>query len=150
LDWHGWLEVAAFAVAACAFATVFAVWLAISAMAATAGQFSGVLVLSVSIVVALTIFAWATLIGWRALETAYDRWPEKRLGTRLVIGASAILLAFMLMLRGPIPGTEIRLSPTAAVLLTLVAALWIVSPAVIVTLRFAVRTRGERRLKSVD
>jgi hypothetical protein len=59
----------------------------------------------------------------------------------LVGGAFAVLSAFMLLLRGAIPGTEIRLSPVAALVLVAIAVLWIVSPAVIVALSVAGRAR---------
>jgi hypothetical protein len=52
-----------------------------------------------------------------------------------------VLSAFMLLLRGAIPGTEIRLSPVAALVLVAIAVLWIVSPAVIVALSIAGRAR---------
>jgi hypothetical protein len=140
LSWQRWLQVAAFATGACILAVVFAVWLVVSAMASVAGQVSAMFGLALSTLIAFGFFAWATLIGWRALETAYQRWPEKRLGTRLVIGSAVVLLGFMLMLRGSIPGTEIRLSAGAAIVLTAIAALWLVSPAVIVALRLARRS----------
>lgn len=141
LSWRNWLLVGAAAFAGWACAILFALWLAIGAMTAGARGGSGIFALAIAAPVALAIFTWATACGWQAIETAYARWPEKRLGTRLVVGAFVILSASMVLLRGGIPGTEIELSPIMAGALVAIAAIWIVSPAVIVALRIARRAR---------
>ncbi|HET9439589.1 MAG TPA: hypothetical protein VFO52_05435 [Longimicrobiales bacterium] len=142
LRWHSWLLVGLAAAVAWAFAVVFAIWLALGAMAATAGERSGIVGLVIAAPVAIAIFTWATMSGWQAIETAYHRWPEHRLGTLMVVGAFVVLSASMLLLRGTIPGTDIRLSPVVAGALVGIAVLWIVSPAVIVALRFARKPRA--------
>lgn len=141
LGWHEWLLVGAAAGVAGGCAMALAVWLGLAAMAAAAGERSGIIGLVLAAPVALAIFTWATLSGWQAIETAYTRWPEKRLGTLMVLGAFAVLSASMLLLRGAIPGTQIELSPAAAGALVAIAVIWIVSPAVIIALRFAARSR---------
>ncbi|HEY0671723.1 MAG TPA: hypothetical protein VGD27_05630 [Longimicrobiales bacterium] len=142
LSWPNWLLVGVAAMIAWACAVMFAIWLALGAMAAAAGERSGIIGLVIAAPVAIAIFTWATMSGWQAIEAAYHRWPEHRLGTLMVVGAFVVLSASMLILRGAIPGTEIRLSPVLAGALVALAVLWIVSPAVIVALRFARRTRG--------
>lgn len=141
LSLRHWALVLALACSGAAFAVPFAIWLAVGAMAAASGESSGTVGLLIAIPLTLMIFAWATMNGWDAFEVAYSRWPQKRLGTLLVAGAFAVLSAFMLLLRGAIPGTEIRLSPAAALMLVAIAVLWIVSPAVIVALSIAGRAR---------
>lgn len=141
LGWRSWALVAASAIAGSAIAVPFAVWLTLSAMAMAAGGTSGAVGLLVAIPLALLVFAWATLNGWDALETAYLRWPQKRLGTLLVLGVCAVLSAGMLILRGAIPGTEVQLSTLASILVIALGLIWIVSPAVIVALSIASRTR---------
>lgn len=137
-----WALVAALGCSGAALAVPFAIWLAIGAMTAASGAASGAVGLFIAIPITLIIFAWATMNGWDAFEIAYSRWPQKRLGTLLVVGAFLVLSAFMLILRGAIPGTEIQLSPVAAFVLVAIAVLWIVSPVVIVALSIAGRGRG--------
>lgn len=141
LGWRNWALVVVAAAAGSAIAVPFAVWLVLSAMAMAAGGTSGAIGLFIAVPVTLIVFAWATLNGWDALEAAYTRWPQKRLGTLLVVGVFAVLSASMLILRGAIPGTEIQLSMLAAIVVVALGVIWIVSPAVIVALSIASRTR---------
>lgn len=135
LSWRKTLFVVVSTVAACCFSVAFGMWIGISTMAARSGYRGGIIALVVAAPIAVAILAWATVLGWHAMEIAYARWPEKRLGSRLVIGATAVLSLFMLLLRGAIPGTDIQLSAFGAIVLVAVAVVWIVSPAVILSLR---------------
>lgn len=139
LGWRGTALLAAVTMVAAGIAVGFALWFGVSAVAATAGAAAATISMLVSTAFSLVVFAWATVNGWHALERAYTRWPEKRLGTMLVVGASAVLSSAMLLLRGTIPGTEIKLSAGAAVVMVVVAVLWIVSPVVFVMLRLTAR-----------
>lgn len=142
LNRRGWMTLGVSTLAASACAITFAFWLTLSAMTAAVGRDFGVVAFGFSLIISLAIFAWATVNGWHALERAYARWPEKRLGTSLVLGAFAVLSGVMLILRGAIPGTAIQLPLGAAIFLVAIAVFWIVSPAVIVSLRMT--SRGYR------
>jgi hypothetical protein len=130
------------AAVACLVGVCLAVWLVVSAMAVQVGDVVGQIAMIMAALTAFAVFAWATVNGWHALDAAYRRWPEKRMGTALVLGAFVILLATMQWLRGGIPGTEIQLSAGASLVLVALAVLWIVSPAVILGLRVAARARS--------
>lgn len=111
-------------------------WLALTAVLARAGSVSGTVALVALIAGALAVVAWATVLGWQAIERAYIRWPDHRIGLRLVIGAFLVLAATALVLRPALPGTELQLSAPALVVGAALAALWIATPAIIVALRF--------------
>jgi len=139
--WPQVLLLAALSVASVVVSVAGAVWLVVTAIGAQAGVGLAQIALAGATLVTLLLFAWATWTGWQAIETATARWPEKRLASALVLGALVAISGGMLVLQGAIPGTGIRLSPIGAILLIVAAVLWIVSPAVIVMLRLAGRTR---------
>ncbi len=134
-----WAITALAAVAAFGIAIITALWLAISAVTARAGNPLAWMLLAASVVVSLGIAVWATVLGWRALENAYARWPDHRLGTGLVLGAFAVLMIALLAVRPAIPGTGLPVSPLGAILVAALATLWIALPVIIITLPFTHR-----------
>jgi hypothetical protein len=113
--------------------------LAISAAVARAGLTSGWVLLAVGILGSLAVVGWSSVAGWRAFESAYHRWPEHRLGARLLIGAFVLIVAALTLLRPVLPWTEIQVRPLALVVLAALATLWIALPAVVVGLSLARR-----------
>ena len=140
--WPQVLLLAAVSAGSVVLSTAGAVWLVVTTMGAQAGVILAQIALAGATLVTLLLFIWASWNGWEAIETATARWPEKRLASALVLGALLAISFGMLVLRGAIPGTGIRLSPIGAILLIVAAVLWIVSPVVIVMLRLAGRSRS--------
>jgi hypothetical protein len=122
-------------VGAIGLAVMLSLWLALSAMLAVAGHAWGRLAFTGVLACSGTIVVWATYLGWRALDCAYLRWPDHRIGIRLVLGAFALLTLLALGLRPAIPGTELRLTAAASIVFAAVATLWIATPAVVMMLR---------------
>jgi hypothetical protein len=135
LHWQERLLACGAAVAAFTVAVLLSVWFAMSAVVARNGSASGWFALAAASFVALGIFWSATMLGWHALENAYRRWPDNRLGSLLVVGAFVVLVAAFVGLRPAIPGTGLQLSMSASIALAALASLWIATPAIIVALR---------------
>jgi hypothetical protein len=135
---------AAFASSALVAAVAIAVWIAMSAVLARSGSTWGWFALAAGGALTLAIAVWATLLGWESLETAYEEWPEHRLGALLLGGTFALLSAVLLALRPAIPGTEVQLAPIGWIAVAALATIWIATPAIAVALRYAIRRAPER------
>jgi len=80
------------------------------------------------------ILTVAGVQGFRALQSAYARWPEWRLGTALVAASFAALLIVFLADRPELWGLRMRVTPVGAVLMAAVATTWIAGPVITVGL----------------
>jgi hypothetical protein len=137
-----WLITLSFAVVACIAAVIGSGWLALSAATARAGSMVGWVMLATGGILSLGTFVWATVLGWRALEHAYARWPDHSLGSWLTVGVFLVLTGTFLVLRPAFPGTGLPVSPMGGLFLAAVATLWVALPAIIIALSFAHRRIG--------
>lgn len=137
--WREWAITLLVVAAAFVLAIAATLWLSMSAVAARAGSPSTWVILAAGIAVCLGVFVWATVLGWRALESAYARWPDHWLGSWLVFGVFMLLTGSMLLLRPVLPGTGLQITPLGAIALAAVATLWIALPAIVVALSLAHR-----------
>jgi hypothetical protein len=137
--WREWAIAALAAAGALMVAVSAALWLSMSAVAIRAGSPSSWIILTGSGVVCLGVFLWATVLGWRALESAFARWPDHWLGSWLVFGVFMLLVGTLLLLRPALPGTGLQLTALAAVVVAALATLWIALPAIVMTLRLTHR-----------
>lgn len=135
------LAVSVAALSAFTAALILAVWLAIAVLAGRAGQPAGWLIGMVALPLAVGSLVWATMLGWYAIENAYTRWPDHRIGSYLIIGAFMVLLGAFLALRPVIPGTRLQLSTPAGMVAAALAALWLAAPAIYFGLRLIHRGR---------
>jgi hypothetical protein len=135
---------ATFAGSALVAAVAIAVWTVMSAVLARSGSTWGWLALAAGGALTLAIAAWATLLGWESLETAYEEWPEHRLGALLLGGTFALLSAVLLALRPAIPGTEVQLAPIGWIAVAALATIWIATPVIVLALRYGTHRAPER------
>lgn len=123
-------------------AVIGSVGLAMSAATARMGSVSGWAMLVAGSLAAGACIVWATVLGWRALESAYMRWPDHRLGSWLALGVFAVLAVVFALLRPVLPGTGLSLSPVGGIVLAGLATLWVALPAIILALPLAHRRAG--------
>ena len=87
-------------------------------------------------ILGLSLCAWALWEGWRALRTAFGRWPDGRVGTAVltaILGATTVLFVHV---RPPILGTDLRVNGLGAVALAVALTLWVALPTVWTALHF--------------
>jgi hypothetical protein len=128
--------------AAAALALVLSLFLVMGAVLGRSGSLAGWATLAIAGAFATAAFLRATLMGWHALEHAYARWPDNRLGTLLVTGAFLVISAALLAVRPALPGTSARITVTGAVIIAALATLWLAAPVVIVVLRLTHHRRA--------
>jgi hypothetical protein len=116
-------------------AVLLTIWLVLSAVLTRTGSAWGGLALLIGSAIAAGVLVWATLLGWRSLEAAYERWPDHRLGTLLGVGAFAIISLVLLALRPAIPGTGIQLPAVGWIVVAAIATVWLAAPVIIMALR---------------
>lgn len=116
-------------------AVVMTTWLGLASVAARAGDPAGWGGLALAFPVVATSMAWATLLGWYALENAYARWPDHRVGSLLILGAFAVLITLFVAFDRTVPGTQLHLTRLAGALLALLITLWLAAPAIYFGLR---------------
>ncbi len=117
-------------------AWVAAAWISLTSAVLSLGGASTILVTSLGWLAGVALCCWAAVEGWYAIERAFTRWPESRPGALLISGALAILALTFVTHRPPIGHTELRLTGFGAVVLALVATIWIATPVVIVLLHY--------------
>jgi hypothetical protein len=74
------------------------------------------------------IVAIAVWHAWLALRNAYERWPDRKLGTALVAATFAALLVTFLARSPVLWGTPLVLNDIGAVLLAAFATIWVAGP----------------------
>lgn len=126
-----------YALPALALAWSAAGWLATSAGGSrTDAGIAHLVFNSVAWLAALGAVIYTQGLKIRAMRASYARWPERRLGTFLVV-ATFVALAIELMGHRPeIWGTRLRIDPFTGLVISAVIALWIVGPSVTLALRF--------------
>jgi hypothetical protein len=117
------------------FAWIVALWIALSMPAMYLGRTGALVAVGLAWAAGTGVLAAAGVAGWRMLRNAYARWPERRVGTVLVATTFAALLVLFQADRPEIWGLQLRLNATGAVLLAVVATLWIAGPVVTLALR---------------
>ena len=85
--------------------------------------------------IALVSFVVSGRIVLGALRRAYLRWPERRVGSLLIVTTFLALLLQLVGDRPEIWGSRLRLNPLGGVLVSFFCTLWIVAPLVTVSLR---------------
>ena len=128
-----------YSVVALPFAWVVAMWIALSMPAAYMGRALALAGVGLGWAAGVAVLAGAAIIGWRLLQNAYARWPERRLGTLLTASTFASLLVLFLAERPEIWGLSVRVTETGAVLLALVATIWLGGPMITLALHLLVR-----------
>jgi len=126
---------ALYAVPGLAIAWLASVWVAMSLIATYTGSIGAIVGVSLGWVGAAAILVVASVEGWRAMQNAYARWPERRAGTLLVTASFAALLLTFLADRPEMWGIRLRVTETGALLLSAFLAIWVVGPMVTLSLR---------------
>jgi hypothetical protein len=119
-------------------------WLSMSAVVALAGRPLGWLGLGAGVAATALILGVASVLGWRALSTAYARWPDHGLGSWLVAGTFLVLTASLLAVRPALPGTQVQLTLAGTVVAAALATLWVALPAIALILPLTHR-RSDRQ-----
>ncbi|HEY0971555.1 MAG TPA: hypothetical protein VGE02_11365 [Gemmatimonadales bacterium] len=120
-------------------ALMLGTWLPLSAGLIRAGLVFGWLGVFVSGMITVFVFAWAWDLGWHALHVAYDRWPEHKLGSMLLLGTFVLLATTLLVMRPALPQQN-RFVGTVVYLVTAAAAtLWVAAPVLGLGLRRRMR-----------
>jgi len=94
--------------------------------------------------VAAGICFLAAFEGFKALQNAYHRWPDWKVGSGLVALALAIIAVGFLRVQPELWGTDIQFSGPSAVILALGVTIWLALPAIVVGLQVMHRLMGER------
>jgi hypothetical protein len=123
---------------------LIAAWLAMAAVLTRAGTWPGRLGLLIGVVMAAAALLWASVLGWYALERAYARWPRRRLGALLVVGAFVVIAGALLFVRPIVPGAQLKIQFVAAMAVAALTTVWLATPGVILALRMTDTAR--RRL----
>jgi hypothetical protein len=121
-------------------AAMASVGLVMNAALARAGSRLGAALVIAGVVVCAGVILWATVLGWRALERAYARWPDHRLGTWLGVGVFAVLAATFVLLQPALPGMGFSVSPAGGLLLAALATVWVALPAIVIALSLSHRS----------
>jgi hypothetical protein len=114
-------------------------WIAMTSVAVYIGRPLPLVGAGIGWLVGAVLVLYAAVAGFEALQNAYARWPERRLGTTLVAATYAALLVLFLADRPELFGLRMRVTEVGAFLLAAVGAFWIAGPAV--TLALALRRR---------
>jgi hypothetical protein len=114
-------------------------WIAMTSVAVYIGRPLPLVGAGIGWLVGAVLVLYAAVAGFEALQNAYARWPERRLGTSLVAATYAALLVLFLADRPELFGLRMRVTEVGAFLLAAVGAFWIAGPAV--TLALALRRR---------
>ncbi|HSG49910.1 MAG TPA: hypothetical protein VLA43_18950, partial [Longimicrobiales bacterium] len=91
-----------------------AVLVAMTSASLASGQISFVLGSALGWVASATICTFGAVEGWRALQAAFERWPERRAGTLIISGVLAVLSLSFFMARPAIWFTEVRVTGVGA------------------------------------
>jgi hypothetical protein len=105
-------------------------WIAMTTVALYLGKPLPMIGVAAGWLVGVAVLLGAMVNGAVALENAYARWADRRIGTVLVAGTFAALLMLFLADRPELWGLRLRVTEVGAVLLAAIAALWIAGPVV--------------------
>jgi hypothetical protein len=118
-------------------AWLLTIWIAMSALAFYLDRVGPMVLVAVAWAGGAVLLASAATYGLRALRNAYTRWPERHLGTVMVVGSFAALLLVFLAERPSLWLLPLRVTEVGAVLAAALLAIWVVGPLVTVALRLA-------------
>lgn len=116
-------------------AILLTAWLGLASATARTGASSGWGGLALASPIVAAGLVWATLLGWCAVENAYVRWPDHRVGSLLILGAFAVLMTLFVAIDRTVPGTDLHLSRPAGIALAALLTLWLAAPAIYFALR---------------
>jgi hypothetical protein len=114
-------------------------WLGMSTVVALSGRPLGWIGLLSGAAATTLILLVASVLGWRALSTAFTRWPNHGLGSWLVVGTFIVLTASLLAVRPALPGTHVQLTVAGTLIAAALATLWLALPAIALLLSFVPR-----------
>lgn len=117
-------------------AWVAAAWISLTFAALAIRTPSTILLVSVGWLVGAAVCYWAAVEGVRAFRCAFSRWPESRPGTLLLAGAGAIFATVFVGYQPQIWWTDVRVTGIGAVILALVATVWIALPVIVLLLHY--------------
>lgn len=86
--------------------------------------------------VGLAVCCWAAAEGWKAFLAAFSRWPESRPGALLLVLAGVAFAVVFVRYRPEIWMTDLRVTGIGALILALVATVWIALPVIVVLLHY--------------
>jgi hypothetical protein len=109
-------------------------WIALTTVALYLHRVFALAGVAVAWVVGALIVAVAFRYGWQALRNAYERWPERKLGTALVAATFGALLVTFFARQPVLWGTTLMLNATGALLLAGFLTLWVGGPVISVGL----------------
>lgn len=125
------------------FAGLVALWIAFTPVALSLGLADPIWIFVLGgWVCGLLLFAWATSEVFGAAAHAITHWPDRRLGTPLVASTFLILLVAFVLTRPEIWFTDLEVNTAGAVVLAVVATVWIGLPVEVLALRLMHRDRG--------
>jgi len=117
-------------------AWVAAAWVSLTSAALILHTFRTAALTLIGWVVGAAVCCWAAVEGWEALCTAVSRWPERRAGVVLLIGAAVGMAVLFNHHRPGVWGTDLRVTGIGALILALVSTIWLALPIIVVLLRY--------------
>ena len=87
-------------------------------------------------IVGVAACCWAAVEGWEAFCTAFSRWPESRPGALLLVVVGALFAVLFVRYHPAIWLTDFRVTGVGALILALVATVWIALPIIVVLLHY--------------
>lgn len=137
---------ALYAVPGATVAWLLTVWIAMSAVATYLDRVGPLVLVAIAWVGGLAVVAAAARHGVGALRNAYARWPERQIGTAVVVASFAALMLVFLADRPTLWLLRLRVTEVGAVLAAALLAIWVVGPLVTVALRLAPELPGRARV----
>jgi len=128
-----------YALPALAVGWLASVWISMTVVAAYLGELAPAAGSAVGWVAGGVILAWAAVVGLRALRNAYARWPERAVGTVVVVSTFVALVLTFLADRPELFGLRLQVTEVGGVLMAAVFSIWVVGPAVTLALRLLSR-----------
>jgi hypothetical protein len=129
-----------YAIPGLAVAWLLTIWISMTVVARSVGRVGTHLGVLAGWVGGLAVIGVAAFLGYRALANAYARWPDRRIGTVLVMSTFGALVVLFLAEQPKLWGLHLQVTEVGAVLLAIGATLWIAGPII---------TLGLRELRSV-
>lgn len=124
------------AVPALAVAWVATAWISLTSVAAVLHVWSTTALAVAGWAAGAAACSWAAVEGWEAFCDAFCRWPESRPGALLLLAAAAVFAVLVVGFHPELWMTGFRVTGVGAMLLTLVATVWIALPIIVVLLHY--------------
>ena len=109
-------------------------WVSLSAVALQGGRMFAATAMVMGWIVAAAIFASTLVDGLTALRNAYERWPEHRIGSVLLVLIFILLTGRFLVTPPVLWGVDLALSRMGAFVLAVAGTVWVAAPILIVLL----------------